>query len=47
MRGEGLSFLEEVGAKEERTLQGEERWRGEAMAEVSNKSEVQEMEVSL
>ena len=25
VRGEGLSFLEKVGAKEERTLEGEER----------------------
>ena len=46
MGEEGLSFLEEVGAKEERRLEGEELWNGGAMAELLNESGVEAMEVS-
>ena len=46
VEGEGLPLLEEVGAKEERRLEGEELKRRGAMVEESNESGVQAMEVS-
>ena len=46
MGGEELPLLGEVEAKEERRLEGEELRRKGAMAEKSNKTRVQAMEVS-
>ena len=43
MGGEGLPLLREVGAKEERSLQGEELRKRGAMVEESNESGVQAM----
>ena len=45
VRGEGLPLLGEVGAKEERRLEGE-KLRRRAMTKKSNKSGVQAMEVN-